>query len=125
MPPMPKANRFIVNRVYWAAMGAMGEDWPESDGAMNRSLIGFLLGRGYPEADIVGCAGYVGRERYVGTTDMRRVRNVIAGWIRAGRPEAPAKDGEVVRLGKPEDYRGLGRKEDRLTEWLRKRRDKA
>jgi len=123
MNPMPKANRFIVNRVYWTAQEAMGDDWPESDGTMNRSLVGFLLGRGYPEADIVGCARYVGRERYVGTTDMRRVRNVIAGWIRAGRPEEPGKDGEVVRLGKAEDYRSLGQKKDRLTDWLRGRRE--
>jgi len=117
-----RAGRHIVNRVYWSAQEAMGEDWPESNQGINKSLIGFLLDRGYPEGDIVGCAGYVGQERYVGVTDMRRVRNVIAGWIRSGRPKVPAKPGEVVRLGKPEDYRHLGQKVDQWTERLRKRR---
>jgi len=117
---MPKANRIVVNRVYFAAQAAMGEDWAETDGAMNRRLIGFLLDRGYPEADIVGCAGYVGQEDYVGVTDMRRVRGVIASWIRRGRPEQPGRPGEVARLGKAEDYGKLGGKVDRLTEWLRR-----
>ena len=121
---MSKAGRLAINRVYWAAQAAMGEDWLESDQGMNKSIIGFLLDRRYPEADIVACAGYVGRETYVGATDMRRVRKVIASWIRAGRPEAPAKPGEVVRLGGARDYRGLGQKVDKWTERLRRRRDK-
>ena len=119
---MPKASRILVNRVYWAAQGAMGEDWPESDQGMNKSIVGFLLDRGYPEGDIVACAGYVGRETYVGVTDMRRVRKVIASWIRGGRPGTPAKPGEVVRLGGAGDYRKLGEKKDKWTERLRRRR---
>lgn len=119
---MPKASRVLVNRVYWAAQGAMGEDWPESDQGMNKTIIGFLLDRGYPEGDIVACARYVGHERYVGVTDMRRVRSVIASWIRSGRPDTPVKPGEVVRLGGAKDYQTLGAKVDKWTERLRKRR---
>jgi len=119
---MARAGRHIINRVYWAAQGAMGADWSESDQGMNKALIGYLLDRGYSEKDIISCASYVGRERYIGITDMRRVRNVIAAWIRSGRPEAPMKPGEVVRLGKIEDYGRLGQKVDHWTERLRRRR---
>lgn len=120
---MPKANRIVVNRVYVRAQAAMGEDWPETNGGMNRRIIAALLDRGYPEDDIVLCAAYVGKETYVGCTDMRRVRQVIASWLRAGRPEQPGKPGEVARLGRAEEYGRLGQKVDKLTGWLRRGRE--
>jgi hypothetical protein len=121
---MPKASRIVVNRVYYAAQAAMEGDWPKRDSGMNRAIIGSLLERGYPEADIVACAGYVGKGTEVRANDMRQVRRVLPSWIRAGRPERPGKPGEVARLGKAEDYKRLGGKVDRLTERLRRERQR-
>jgi len=82
----------------------LGTDWAENNKGQNFGLIKFLLNRGYSEEDILGCARYIKHEKMVRAHDMRRIRNVIASWISAGRPEKPASHREVVRVGRAKDY---------------------
>ena len=99
-----------INDVYFAVQEALGVDWPQGNRGMNSSLINYLLGRGYKAEDIVGCAGYLRHEPKAAEYDMRRVRNALRGWIRNRRPSKPPKRGEVVQLGRADDYEPPGTK---------------
>jgi len=100
------ATRIAINNVYNHVQDALGVDWPDNMGAMNRSLISYLLNRGYTEEQIIGCAGFLCKKTQgtVMAYDMRKIRTIIGKWVTSGEPEKPFSARDVVRVGKAQDY---------------------
>lgn len=110
------ATREQINSVYYAVEEALQVDWPANKRGMNSQLINYLLGRGYTEEEIVGCAEYMRAKNKGKVTgfDMRIIRSVIGEWITQGARKQPPNPSEVVQTTGdhgPPDWKAKRQKE--------------